>query len=110
MRSTYGKILLATLLVLILGNPAYARVSDEFSNRYSTVETVSVKIHGTTLAQAPKFSLDQAVAKVRRLYGGTVIKAETKNQGGRPVHRIKILTEDGKVRTVRVDGNDGRIL
>ncbi|MGH8495231.1 MAG: PepSY domain-containing protein [Gammaproteobacteria bacterium] len=56
-----------------------------------------------------RISLDQAVAMVLRRYGGKVISAETRTRNGRVIHRIKVLTENGRVRTVRVDGQTGAI-
>ena len=49
-------------------------------------------------------SLAEAVEQVRRQYGGRIISAETQVSGGREVHVIKVLTDDGKVKTVRVQG------
>ena len=49
-------------------------------------------------------SLSEAIEAVRRRTGGRVVSAETKIQGGREVHHIKVLTEDGKVRTHKVNG------
>ena len=49
-------------------------------------------------------SLSEAVEQVRRQYGGRIISAETQVSGGREVHVIKVLTDDGKVKTVRVQG------
>ncbi len=57
----------------------------------------------------PRVSLDQAVSKVRSQYGGKVIRAETRNVDGRSMHYVKILSAEGRVRTVRVDGRTGRI-
>ncbi len=55
-------------------------------------------------------SLDEAIRKVRRQYGDiTVLKAETKGQGERAEHRIKFLTAEGRVRTVRVSARNGKI-
>ena len=52
------------------------------------------------VAQGGGVSLDQAVAQVRRKYpGGRIISAETKRSGNREVHHIKVLTQDGKVKT-----------
>ena len=36
--------------------------------------------------------------------GGKVVSAETRVQGGREVHHIKVLTKDGKVKTHKVNG------
>ncbi len=60
------------------------------------------------LAQNDGISLEQAISKVRRQYGDvTILKAETKRKNGRRVHRVKFLTEGGRVRTVKVDANTG---
>lgn len=55
------------------------------------------------MAQAGCKSLSQATAEVRRRTGGQVVGAETKVQGGREVHHIKVL-KDGKVRVHKVTG------
>jgi hypothetical protein len=49
-------------------------------------------------------SLSEAVEQVRRQTGGRILSAETKVKGGREVHHIKVLTEDGKVQTHKVQG------
>jgi aspartate-semialdehyde dehydrogenase len=49
-------------------------------------------------------TLDQAVEQVRQQYNGRIVSAETKISGNREVHYIKVLTEDGKVKTIRVPG------
>ncbi len=48
-------------------------------------------------------SLSQATESVRRRTGGQVLSAETRVQGGREVHLIKVL-KDGKVKTHKVNG------
>ena len=55
-------------------------------------------------AQQSGMSLSQAIESVRRKTNGRVVSAETKVQGGREVHYIKVLTKDGKVKTHRVNG------
>jgi len=54
--------------------------------------------------QANGVTLSQAVEQVRRQYNGRIVSAETKVSGGRETHVIKVLTDDGKVKTVRVPG------
>jgi uncharacterized membrane protein YkoI len=52
--------------------------------------------------------LGAAVRKVKRRYGDvTVLKAETRGQGNKRVHQIKFLTDEGRVRTVRIDARTG---
>jgi len=49
-------------------------------------------------------SLSEAVEQVRRQTNGRVLSAETKIKGDREVHHIKVLTDDGKVKTHKVQG------
>jgi len=53
-------------------------------------------------------SLDSAVSNARKRTGGRVLSAETKNKDGREVHYIRILSDDGKVKRLRVDARTGR--
>ena len=56
------------------------------------------------VAQSGCTTLSQAIESVRNRTGGRVVNAETKVQGGREVHYIKVLTADGKVKTHKVNG------
>ena len=56
------------------------------------------------VAQSNGMSLSQAIESVRNRTGGKVVSAETRVQGGREVHHIKVLTKDGKVKTHKVNG------
>jgi DNA-binding transcriptional ArsR family regulator len=49
-------------------------------------------------------SLSEAVEQVRRQTGGRILSAETKMQGDREMHHIKVLTKDGKVKTHKIQG------
>jgi uncharacterized membrane protein YkoI len=49
------------------------------------------------------------VAIVRGRYDGKVIRAETQGSDDHPVHEIRILSPEGRVYTVHVDGLTGRI-
>lgn len=49
-------------------------------------------------------SLSEAINQVRRQTGGQILSAETRISGNREVHHIKVLTKDGKVKTVKVQG------
>ena len=54
--------------------------------------------------QSNGVSLSQAVEQVRRQYNGRILSAVTQVSGDREVHEIKVLTQDGTVKTVRVQG------
>ena len=56
------------------------------------------------LAQNDGMTLSEAVESVRRSTGGRIVSAETRQNGNREVHHIKVLTEDGKVKTYRIQG------
>lgn len=43
-------------------------------------------------------------------YPGRVVRAETVQMGDRLVHEIRILGDDGRVRTVRIDAQTGSFL
>jgi uncharacterized membrane protein YkoI len=49
-------------------------------------------------------SLAEAIEQVRRQTDGRILGAETKGKGNREVHHVKVLTRDGKVKTVKVQG------
>ncbi len=53
-------------------------------------------------------SLDQAVEEARGRFPGRVLSAETQRQGGRESHSIRILTDDGRVKRLRIDAESGR--
>ena len=55
-------------------------------------------------------SLAQATSMAQGRYQGRVVRAETVQMGDRVVHEIRILGDDGRVRTVRIDAQTGSFL
>ena len=53
-------------------------------------------------------SLDEAVAQARQRHNGKVLSAETTRVDGRKVHRIRILTQDGRVKRITIDAGTGK--
>ncbi len=49
-------------------------------------------------------TLSEAIESVRRQTGGQIVSATTKVSNGQETHHIKVLTKDGKVKTVKVPG------
>jgi len=47
-------------------------------------------------------SLDEAARQAARQYNAKVLSAHTEQQGNQKVHVIKLITQDGVVKTVRV--------
>lgn len=60
------------------------------------------------VAAVTGITLEQAVAQVRRDTGGRILAAETVQENGRRVHRIKVLTPDNSVRMLSIDAGGAR--
>ena len=57
------------------------------------------------VARRDGMSLNEAIESVRRRGDvERVLSADTRVEGGREVHHIKVMTKDGTVKTVRVNG------
>jgi len=56
-----------------------------------------------------RYTLDEAVTLVRNTYGGQVLQATSRKKGERLVYRIRVLTDDGHVRTFVVDADTGDV-
>ena len=83
-----------TLLAVGQGNAAQHSPGVIQKVRVSTLEAMAC--NGVTLSQA--------VEQVRKQYNGRIISAETQVSSNCETHVIKVLTQDGKVKTVRVAG------
>jgi uncharacterized membrane protein YkoI len=57
--------------------------------------------------QPSGMSLDQAVEMAQRRYRAKAVRAETVRNGDKRVHRIRLLSADGKVWNVSVDAESG---
>jgi hypothetical protein len=55
-------------------------------------------------------SLADATARAQSAFQGRVVSARTVQMGDRMVHEIRILGEDGTVRTFRIDAQTGAFL
>lgn len=55
-------------------------------------------------------SLDEAIERVQRQFGARVVRAEAREARGRTVYVLRLLSEDGRVWTVRVDAQSGRLM
>jgi len=62
------------------------------------------------LTQAASVSSSQAAEAVRARFGGRVLNVDQRERNGQVVYRVKILQDNGRLRTVLVDANSGRIL
>lgn len=53
-------------------------------------------------------SLDEAVSRAERQYKARVVRTDVQDEDGRKVYVLKLLRDDGRVFTVRVDAQSGR--
>lgn len=58
---------------------------------------------------ANSISLQQAVARVKKQYGGRVLKAEPVSVKGKAGYRIRMMN-DGRIREFLVDANSGKLM
>lgn len=99
---TMLKTLLITSL-LTLAWPVFAlQLGDSDRPDYGAAFAFEIADGGTQ--QCGGVSLSQAVEQVRRQYKGRIISAVTKVRGNCEVHIIKVLTDDGKVKNVSIEG------
>jgi uncharacterized membrane protein YkoI len=56
-----------------------------------------------------RISLDEAVRRAERRFNARVVKAETHVTDGRFVHVLRLVSDDGRVFTVRVDAETGNM-
>ena len=58
--------------------------------------------------QRDGISLDEAVRRAEAQYHAKVVRTDVQDEDGRKVYVLKLLSEDGRVITVRVDAATGR--
>lgn len=84
--------LLPTLLLLAIASTASGQFRDHAPPAaYSVMQSDGV-------------TLEEAIEQVRRQTNGRIVDAQTVVNNCRETHVIKILTDDGKVKTRRVPG------
>ena len=95
------------LAILLLAGSALLPIRSEAFDIEENLRALHVQYQPEPtyrVAQQGGMTLAQAIESVRRRTNGRVVSAETRVQGGREVHYIKVLTKDGKVKTHRVSG------
>jgi uncharacterized membrane protein YkoI len=90
----------SSLMIALLGLTVLAPAA-------SAQQLVDPRPREDRLIDARGVSLDQAVQMAQRRYGARAVKAETVSQGDRRVHRIRLMSHEGKVWHVHVDAQTG---
>ena len=98
MRREFFRVGLACLMALMFMSTMPAHADSEQDRARAAVDAGEVK------------PLNQILRSVRQQYKGQVLDSQLFDQGGRWVYRVRLLTKDGKVLDIGVDGKSGRIL
>ena len=96
-----------SLTLIMLGAAALLPLRADAFDLEENLKAQHMQYQGEPLLQVSQsdgMSLSEAIESVRSRTGGRVVSAETKVSNGREVHYIKVLTEDGKVKTHKVNG------
>ncbi len=103
----------AAAALAVAGEPAVARPRSLSIEQGEPAPEASVPMQRDQLLPAQRgggVSLAQATSMAQGRYQGRVVRAETVQVGDRRVHEIRILGDDGRVRTVRIDAQTGSFL
>ena len=99
-----GRLIACGLLLLLAAGPLMAG-HNPYAGPYA-----GFPFHVAQRGYGPDdgVSLDEAVSRMRRNSNGKVLSAETVRVDGRKVHRVKILTKDGRVKRKEIDAQTGQ--
>jgi Peptidase propeptide and YPEB domain len=64
---------------------------------------------GTGGALRDGISLDEAVSRAEQQYHARVVRTDVQDEDGRKVYVLKLLSDNGRVFTVRIDAASGRM-
>jgi hypothetical protein len=64
---------------------------------------------GVTAVRHDGISLDEAVRRAESQFHAKVVRTDVQDEDGRKVYVLKLLSEDGRVVTVRIDAATGRM-
>jgi uncharacterized membrane protein YkoI len=94
----------ATLIAAGLGS---------FSQAHSMPGTVAsgsnLETHYIEDTRRDGISLDEAVRRAEAQYRARVVRTDVQDEDGRKVYVLKLLSENGRVMTVRIDAATGRM-
>lgn len=98
MRCRFLTLGLACFAAVFLLAAAPARADSDQDRAREAVQSGQVK------------PLNQILKAVRKQYKGEVLDAQLLDLGGTWIYRVRILTKDGQVLDVGVDGQSGQII
>ena len=65
------------------------------------------KNHNEEPPRSSGISKDQAIEMAQRRYKARVVRAEASDSGGRRIYVLRMLSDEGRVWTVRIDAQTG---
>jgi len=95
-----GRLIICAWIILLAACPLVAAAFDfkDLTNQFAH----------PSHSEKQGISLDEAVSRARRQSDDKILSAETVRVDGRRVHRIKVLTGQGRVKHVQIDADTGR--
>jgi uncharacterized membrane protein YkoI len=97
-------------LVIVAATLACASPGEARSRPATEAAGSSDPAPGSVSAAAHEgISLDEAVSRAERQYHARVVRTDVQDEDGRKVYVLKLLSEDGRVFTVRIDAATGRM-
>lgn len=97
-RTVCTQLLSAMLLLSVAVGPASVAHAQPASASNQSGRAAGAQIAGADAAEI-----------VRQRYGGRVMGVNTRQQDGRIIYQVRILQDDGRMRTINVDGQTGKI-
>ena len=97
----------ARAVLLILSLPVAAWLAA--ASARAAAASADTTAPGRAMAASSAVSMDQAVKMVERRFHARVVKAETERDNGRTLYVLRLLSDSGRVWTVRVDAADGAV-
>lgn len=105
-RAPAGSPALVLLLLALLPGMAAAG-KRQHPDAPARGESWQAAAQGEASGRCPGVSLDQAIASAERRYKARVVKANVEAGSDRCVYVLRLLSDEGRVWTVRVDSRSG---
>lgn len=96
-------------ILAMLATVAFAPASQAHSMpRHDEAGSAQEEQRGVLAMVRDGISLDEAVSRAERQYNARVVRTDVQDEDGRKIYVLKLLSEDGRVFTVRIDAATGR--
>ena len=100
------------MLIMIMRFPhlAFVLVAALVTASGVAATTARAEENHRQISLASSVSMDQAVKMAEQRFKARVVRAESQQDGDRTVYVLRLLNEEGRVWTVRVDASNGAVL